>query len=94
MNSSRLIPLAALPLTVIALSALAPQRASALPKYAQKEKKPCSHCHVNKAGGGKRTEAGNWYGSHNHSFAGYKPAGAAAAKPAKPGKGAKPAKKS
>ena len=50
--------------------------AFALPKYATKEKKPCSYCHVSKSGGGKRTPAGDWYKSHNHTFVGWKDGGA------------------
>lgn len=55
--------------------------AFALPKYAQKEKKACGFCHVNSAGAGKRTPAGDWYKTHNHSLVGFKDP---AAKP-KPG---------
>jgi len=61
----------------IVLVALVASTASALPKYATKEKKPCSHCHVAKAGGGRRTPAGDWYKSHNHTFAGWKAGGPA-----------------
>lgn len=46
--------------------------AFALPKYAQKEKKPCGYCHTKTQGGGKRTAAGEWYKAHNHSMAGFK----------------------
>jgi len=72
--------------------ALAPARpAAAFPKFSQKEKKPCSYCHVNPGGGGKRTAAGEWYDKHGYSFAGYTPsAAAAAATPAKPATAATP----
>ncbi|MBB6050266.1 hypothetical protein [Armatimonas rosea] len=46
--------------------------AFALPKYAQKENKKCGFCHVNAAGAGKRTAAGEWYKSHDHSLKGFK----------------------
>ena len=46
--------------------------AFALPKYAQKEKKPCAFCHVNPKGAGKRTPGGEWYKAHNHSLVGFK----------------------
>jgi len=57
----------------LALCALVASSARALPKYATKEKKPCSFCHTAKAGGGRRTTAGDWYKTHNHTFAGWKP---------------------
>jgi hypothetical protein len=77
---------------LFAAVALAPVRpAAAFPKFSQKEKKPCSYCHVNPGGGGKRTAAGEWYDKHGYSFAGYTPgAAAAAATPAKPATGATP----
>ncbi len=53
--------------------------AQAFPKFSQKEKKPCSYCHVNASGGGKRNAAGTWYKAHGLSFAGYTPEKAAQA---------------
>ena len=53
----------------------------ALPKFAQKEEKPCSYCHVKPSGGGKRNAAGRWYESHGFSFKGYKEQKAAPSKP-------------
>ena len=53
----------------------------ALPKFAQKEDRPCSYCHVNPSGGGKRNAAGAWYEAHGFSFKGYAPPRAAPAKP-------------
>lgn len=64
-------------------AALLAPRAFAFPAYTKKENKPCSFCHVNAAGGGKRNHAGLWYKSHNLSLAGFVPAGAAAS-PVKP----------
>jgi hypothetical protein len=63
--------------------------ANAFPAFSQKEKKPCSYCHVKQTGGGPRTAAGNWYKTHGLSLAGFKPVGGAPA--AKPG--TKPASK-
>jgi hypothetical protein len=81
--------LAAVTAACAVLAISAPQKAEAFPAYAKKEKKECSYCHVKKDGGGKRTEAGEYYKTHKNSFAGYKPAGAKPAvkptpKPAKP----------
>jgi hypothetical protein len=45
----------------------------ALPKFAQKEDKPCSYCHVKPSGGGKRNPAGAWYEAHGFSLKGYTP---------------------
>jgi hypothetical protein len=87
------------PATAAALAVLAaagalvrPPAAQAFPKFSTKEKKPCSYCHVNPAGGGPRNAAGKWYKEHGLSFAGYTPQAAAspAAKPsAKPSPAAK-----
>ena len=87
MTRSSWLLLCASCIAVLALSLLS-RPAQAFPKFAQKEKKPCSYCHVNPRGGGKRTEAGIWYGAHHNSFAGYKPKAAkSGGKPAgKPGK--------
>lgn len=52
-----------------------PNAARAFPAYAAKEKKPCSYCHVNAAGGGKRNAAGIWYKAHGLSLTGFKPGG-------------------
>lgn len=56
----------------VAMLSVAPRSATALPKYATKEKKACNYCHVGKSGGGKRTPAGEWYKSHDHTFKGWK----------------------
>ena len=66
------------------LPLLSPVAAGALPKYAQKERKPCAFCHANPRGGGARNAAGAWYEEHGLSLAGYpptpaRPAGTAAA---------------
>ena len=47
---------------------VAPQRATALPAYAQKEGKACGYCHVNPAGGGERNATGNKYEANGHTF--------------------------
>lgn len=67
----------------LSISMLLCGAASAFPKYSQKEKKPCSFCHVNPKGGGKRTEAGIYYKTHNLSLVGYKPSAPAKPKPKK-----------
>ena len=54
----------------ILLSSLGGRQAEAFPVFATKEKKPCSYCHVMASGGGKRTDAGNYYKAHGNSFAG------------------------
>jgi hypothetical protein len=72
---------AALTVTISAVAAVAGLRqpeAEAFPAYSKKENKPCSYCHVNTAGGGKRNAAGDYYQKNNHSFVGYTPEGAAA----------------
>jgi len=46
-------------------------KAHALPAFAMKEHKPCSYCHINPKGGGKRNANGLWYQHHKLSFAGY-----------------------
>ena len=65
----------------VAVSALTPRDAEALPKYAQKEKKPCAFCHVNPKGGGKKTAAGEYYKAHDHTLVGYKEGGAPSPSP-------------
>lgn len=68
--------------------------AQAFPAFSTKEKKPCSYCHVNPKGAGKRNAAGEWYKKHGLSFAGYVPAKAPAKpKPAATPKPKKPAPK-
>jgi hypothetical protein len=57
----------------------APQRADALPAYAQQTGLACGRCHVNPAGGGARTAFGNAFAANGHKV---------------PSKGAKPGKKS
>ena len=68
-----------------------PARAAALPKFAQKENKNCSFCHVKPAGGGQRNAAGRWYQTHGFSLAGF--TGAKAASAAKKPAARKPASK-
>lgn len=53
----------------------APQRADALPAYAQQTSLACGRCHVNPAGGGARTSFGNAFLANGHKV---------------PSKGAKP----
>lgn len=60
------------------------QKAEAFPAFAKKEKKPCSYCHINAAGGGKKTPAGEYYKAHGNSFAGY--GGSVPAPPTRPTK--------
>lgn len=63
----------------LALLTLGGEReAEAWPKYSTKEGKPCSYCHVNSSGGGRRNAAGAYYQKHNLSFEGYTPEKAAA----------------
>ena len=57
----------------------APQRASALPAYAQQTRLACGRCHVNPAGGGARTSFGNAFLANGHKV---------------PSKGTKPGKTS
>jgi len=47
---------------------LASRTASALPVYAQQTGKACGYCHVNPAGGGKRTAAGEKFAANGHKF--------------------------
>ncbi len=77
---------------LIALAAvlLSPE-AKALPKFAQKENKKCSFCHVKPAGGGHRNAAGRWYQTHGFTLAGF--TGAKAAGAAKKQAARKPAPK-
>ena len=56
-----------------------PQRADALPAYAQQTGLACGRCHVNPAGGGARTAFGNAFAANGHKV---------------PSKGAKPGKAS
>jgi len=48
--------------------------ASALPKYAEKEKLTCTSCHVKPEGGMPLNARGQYYRSHGHSLKGYTPA--------------------
>jgi hypothetical protein len=57
----------------------APQRADALPAYAQQTGLACGRCHVNPAGGGARTAFGNAFAANGHKV---------------PSKGTKPGKNS
>ena len=50
------------------LSLCAPPVAVALPEYAEKEAKDCSHCHVNPKGAGPRNAAGREYEANGHVF--------------------------
>jgi hypothetical protein len=45
-------------LIVGTMSLIVSQPASAKPEFAAQTGKPCANCHVNPAGGGKRTAAG------------------------------------
>ena len=45
-------------LAVATVVAVVPQRAQATPAYARETGRPCGSCHVNRAGGGRLTEAG------------------------------------
>jgi len=56
-----------------------PQRADALPAYAQQTKLACGRCHVNAAGGGALTAFGKAFAANGHKV---------------PSKGAKPGKTS
>lgn len=82
---------AALAVVAVAAALVRPPAAQAFPKFAQKEKKPCSYCHVNPSGGGPRNAAGKWYHEHGNSFAGYTPT--AAPSPAAKSPAAKPSPK-
>lgn len=56
----------------------------AWPKYAAKEKKACTFCHV-KASGGDLSPAGTYYAKNNHSLAGYDETAVAGTTPKKTG---------
>ena len=58
-------------LMAVVLAGVGQRDAQAYPKYAKKEGKPCSYCHVKAEGGGKRNDVGTWYGAHGHSFVGF-----------------------
>ena len=47
--------------------------AGALPKYAAREGRACSVCHVNPSGAGLLTAAGEYYQRNDHSLVGYRP---------------------
>lgn len=55
---------------IAVVSLLAATAAYARPKYATKEGKACTYCHV-KAGSSDLNPRGNYYAEHNLSFAGY-----------------------
>jgi len=82
LKKSRVLPgifapqgLTALVITATLAASFGGQRdAQAFPAYAKKENKPCSFCHVNPQGGGKRNAAGLYYKAHGLSLVGYKPA--------------------
>jgi hypothetical protein len=48
--------------------AVAPQSATALPTYAQREHLDCESCHMNPAGGGIRNAIGKQYEENSHKF--------------------------
>ncbi len=50
----------------------APSLTSARPEYAVKESRNCPYCH-SKDGPPQLNDVGIYYGTHNHSFAGYVP---------------------
>jgi len=97
LKKSRVLPgifaaqgLTALVITATLAASFGGQRdAQAFPAYAKKENKPCSFCHVNPQGGGKRNAAGLYYKAHGLSLVGYKPA----ATPTPAGKATPAAKK-
>jgi hypothetical protein len=66
--------------------------AEAFPPFSKQTGKPCGFCHVNPAGGGKRTEAGIYF-DKNKTLDGYKPGGAAVAAKPTPKPTPKPAAK-
>jgi hypothetical protein len=59
-------------LAIVLLSYL-PALTSARPEYAVKESRNCPYCH-SKDGPPQLNPTGIYYGTHNHSFAGYVPA--------------------
>lgn len=69
-------------IALFSILALAGSAAHATPAFAKKEGKPCSFCHTNPSGGGKRNDAGNYYKTHGLSLKGF--AGAAPATTAAP----------
>ena len=78
-NRHAATPVAALALTAVFAAGLATmgttRNAQAYPAYSKKEGKPCSYCHVNPQGGGKRNAAGLYYKEHSLSLVGFTPAG-------------------
>jgi hypothetical protein len=48
--------------------AVAPQSATALPTYAQREHLDCESCHIDPAGGGVRNAIGKQYETNGHKF--------------------------
>ena len=73
---------------VVGFSAfVVPQQADALPAYATQTGLACGRCHVNPAGGGKRTAFGEAFLKNGHKVSGAKPGagkGASTAAPAVP----------
>jgi len=53
---------------LIAVIAIAPREAAATPAYAAQAKKACGYCHVNPAGGGARTPAGDKFQQNGHKL--------------------------
>ncbi|HEY2137338.1 MAG TPA: hypothetical protein VGH49_15710 [Xanthobacteraceae bacterium] len=53
-----------------AVITLAPQRATALPAYAQQTGLPCGQCHANPAGGGALKAFGKKYQDNGHKVPG------------------------
>lgn len=71
-----------IPALVVAALLIVPHSALALPEYAAREGKACSHCHLDPGGGGPRNARGQYYERHDHSFEGYdETAGASATQP-------------
>jgi hypothetical protein len=53
---------------VIATVAIGPRQAHATPAYAAQTKKACGYCHVNPAGSGPRTPAGEKFLKNGHKL--------------------------
>jgi cytochrome c553 len=53
---------------LLATVTLAPRQAAATPAYAGQTKKACGFCHVNPAGGGPRTPAGDKFQQNGHKL--------------------------
>jgi len=53
---------------LLATVTLTPRQAAATPAYAAQTKKACGFCHVNPAGGGPRTPAGEKFQQNGHKL--------------------------